>query len=124
MKALLLSALAFFAGHNTDAFMSRERPLQKFSSVTYGEKRFQIAMASSDEEDKGFFSNFMRGLDDFVDDATNRRLGSGAAFYGKRKSNFYGKNDSKKKLDNNLRDNTEDYMGPTSSGFFKWMKDE
>ena len=48
---------------------------------------------------KGFFANFFEELDAFVDDATSRRLGNGAQYYGKRKSSFYGQNDSNKKRD-------------------------
>jgi hypothetical protein len=59
-----------------------------------------------------------------VDDAMSRRLGGGAAFYGKRKSNFYGKDDKNKKQDTKMADPTEDYQGPTSSGLFQWMQDE
>ena len=61
---------------------------------------------SFDDEDeyeppkkKGFFANFFQELDAFVDDATSRRLGAGAQYYGKRKSSFYGKDDSNKKRD-------------------------
>lgn len=75
----------------------------------------------------GFFrgvKNFFDELDAFVDDATARRLGNGASFYGKRKSSFYGKNDKMKKKERNTADPLEDYQGPTSSGFFKWVPDE
>lgn len=44
-------------------------------------------------------SNFFQELDNFVDDATSRRLGAGQAFYGKRKSSFYGSDDEGKKKD-------------------------
>ncbi|KAL3793081.1 hypothetical protein ACHAW5_003946 [Stephanodiscus triporus] len=61
---------------------------------------------SFDDEDeyeppkkKGFFANFFSELDAFVDDATSRRLGNGAQYYGKRKSSFYGKEDLNKKRD-------------------------
>jgi hypothetical protein len=61
---------------------------------------------SFDDEDEyeppknqGFFANFFQELDAFVDDATSRRLGAGAQYYGKRKSSFYGKEDSNKKRD-------------------------
>ncbi|KAG7358516.1 hypothetical protein IV203_015105 [Nitzschia inconspicua] len=67
---------------------------------------------------------FFEELDAFVDDATARRLGNGAAFYGKRKSSFYGKEDKGRKADKNVPDPLEDYQGPTSSGFFKWVPDE
>ena len=67
---------------------------------------------------------FFEELDAFVDDATSRRLGAGASFYGKRKSNFYGKDDKGRKRDRSVADPTEDYRGPTSSGFFQWVPDE
>jgi hypothetical protein len=47
---------------------------------------------------------FFEELDAFVDDATARRLGNGSAFYGKRKSSFYGKEDKSKKVDKNVPD--------------------
>jgi len=72
----------------------------------------------------GFFSNFFEELDAFVDDATNRRMGNGAAFYGKRKSEFYGKEDVRKKKNKNKPDPLEDYQGPKKSGYFQWKKDE
>ncbi|KAL7543306.1 hypothetical protein ACHAXR_012632 [Thalassiosira sp. AJA248-18] len=65
---------------------------------------------------KGFFGNFFEELDAFVDDATSRRLGNGAQYYGKRKSSFYGENDVNKKKD-------RDYRGPANAGYFKWMQD-
>lgn len=79
------------------------------------------------EKKKGggnFFSNFLEELDAFVDDATNRRLGNGAAFYGKRKSSFYGEEDFMKKVDKATPDPTEDYQGPAKAGYFQWMMDE
>mmetsp|Transcript_21289 Transcript_21289/g.44426 ORF Transcript_21289/g.44426 Transcript_21289/m.44426 type:complete len:152 (+) Transcript_21289:157-612(+) len=75
------------------------------------------------QEKKGFFANFFEELDAFVDDATSRRLGGGAAYYGKRKSSFYGENDVNRKRDRNVKDNTEDYRGPSNAGYFKWMQD-
>jgi len=74
--------------------------------------------------EKGFFGKFFDELDAFVDDATNRRLGNGAAFYGKRKSTFYGEEDFMKKEDNDVEDPTEDYNGPKKAGYFQWMPDE
>lgn len=79
------------------------------------------------EKKKGgvnFFTNFFEELDAFVDDATNRRLGNGAAFYGKRKSSFYGEEDFMKKNDKTVPDPTEDYQGPAKAGYFQWMMDE
>jgi len=49
---------------------------------------------------------FFEELDAFVDDATSRRLGAGSSFYGKRKSSFYGKDDSGRKRDRNVKDPT------------------
>jgi len=52
------------------------------------------------KEDGGLFGgvkSFFEELDKFVDDATARRLGNGSAFYGKRKSSFYGDDDKNKK---------------------------
>ena len=40
------------------------------------------------------------------DDASARRLGAGASFYGKRKSNFYGEGDKMKKADRDTYDPT------------------
>lgn len=69
-------------------------------------------------------SGFFAELDAFVDDATNRRLGNGAAFYGKRKSSFYGEEDFQKKSDKDVADPMEDYQGPKKAGYFQWMQDE
>mmetsp|Transcript_20345 Transcript_20345/g.29420 ORF Transcript_20345/g.29420 Transcript_20345/m.29420 type:complete len:152 (+) Transcript_20345:140-595(+) len=72
----------------------------------------------------GPIQNFFEELDAFVDDATSRRLGAGSAFYGKRKSNFYGDEDTGKKQDRSTPDPTEDYQGPSNSGYFQWARDE
>lgn len=64
-------------------------------------------------------SGFFAELDAFVDDATNRRLGNGAAFYGKRKSSFYGEEDFQKKSDKDVADPMEDYQGPKKAGYFQ-----
>jgi hypothetical protein len=58
---------------------------------------------------------FGQGLDDFVDDAMDRKLGNGAEFYGKRKSNFYGADDPMK-TDGRGGDQ---YKGPVGGGYFK-----
>src|SRR6056297_1307076 len=50
----------------------------------------------------GFLDGFLQELDNFVDDAANRRLGNGAKFYGKRKSSFYGEDDADRKRDPNV----------------------
>ena len=57
-------------------------------------------------------------LDNFVDDAANRRLGNGAKFYGKRKSSFYGEDDEMRKQDADQADAEEDYNGPAGGSFF------
>lgn len=75
------------------------------------------------KEKKGFFANFFEELDAFVDDATSRRLGNGAQYYGKRKSSFYGKDDANKKKDSSVFDPSEDYRGPSSAGYFQWKQD-
>merc|ERR1712028_72744 len=70
----------------------------------------------------GAVSNFFEELDAFVDDATARRLGAGAQYYGKRKSRFYGEDDKNKKLDKNVADSAEDFM-VNAGGNFKWITD-
>lgn len=88
---------------------------------------FVLAASNNDDEyepkEKGFFANFFDELDAFVDDATSRRLGAGAQYYGKRKSSFYGKDDVNRKRDKGVSDPTEDYRGPSAAGYFKWMPD-
>ena len=70
-----------------------------------------------------FFTNMFEELDAFMDDATARRLGNGAAYYGKRKSSFYGSDDKMKKSDRTVADSQEDYM-INAGGNYKWVKDE
>lgn len=81
----------------------------------------------NEEPKKGFFSglsDFWTDFDNFLDDASARRLGNGAAFYGKRKSNFYGKDDKNKKTNSKVSDPIEDYQAPNDGGYFQWMQDE
>ena len=89
--------------------------------------RARTQLFAEKDDTKGRFfgavSNFFEELDAFVDDATARRLGNGAAYYGKRKSSFYGKNDSMRKSDRNVADSSEDYM-VQSGGNYKWVQDE
>merc|ERR1719266_1339873 len=73
---------------------------------------------------KTIVKGFMDEFDNFLDDAFSRRLGNGAAFYGKRKSGFYGNDDKWKKQNPNAPDPSEDYQGPSSGSLFKWMEDE
>merc|ERR1711957_436091 len=88
----------------------------------------RLAKSDDDEYEQqpqkiGFFQNFFAELDAFVDDATSRRLGNGAQYYGKRKSGFYGKNDADRKKDKGVLGPTEDYRGPSNAGYCKWMPD-
>ena len=69
-----------------------------------GKSRMQTNLGIFDKIGKLF-----EELDAFVDDATSRRLGAGASFYGKRKSNFYGEDDSGRKRDRTLADPTGEF---------------
>jgi hypothetical protein len=116
-----------------DAFVQQQ---QHSTSPVVSGRRFSLSPVSArgsdaedteEEEKGGFFAGFKKffeELDAFVDDASARRLGNGAAFYGKRKSNFYGDDDVNKKKDKTTADPTEDYQGPTSTGLFQWIQDE
>lgn len=100
-----------------------------YRSIRYNRSQFYVSERSNEEEEnlpkkKGFFANFFQELDAFVDDATSRRLGNGAQYYGKRKSSFYGADDSNKKRDSVVFDPTEDYWAANGAGYFKWMPDE
>ncbi len=82
--------------------------------------------AKSKKEDAPFsfdplaaLKNFGQGLDDFMDDAMDRKLGNGAEFYGKRKSNFYGADDEMK-TDGKGGDQ---YSGPVGGGYFRRDKE-
>ena len=65
-----------------------------------------------------FFAKWLEELDHFVDDAVGRRLGNGAAFYGKRRSGFYGEDDTQRKSDPRVADAEEDFSGPSGGSFF------
>lgn len=67
-------------------------------------------------------SKMFKELDNFMDDASARRLGAGATYYGKRKSNFYGDEDKMKKETDGY-DPVEDYR-VTAGSNYKWMEDE
>lgn len=75
------------------ASFTNDSPTAIFESFNYDEDE------PPETKKKGFFANFFEELDAFVDDATSRRLGNGAQYYGKRKSSFYGKDDINKKKD-------------------------
>lgn len=72
----------------------KDAPDGEYNNVNGG-----AAEQPTTQKSKGFFANFFEELDAFVDDATSRRLGNGAQYYGKRKSSFYGENDVNKKRD-------------------------
>ena len=100
MRALFLNLVLLLAS-NTLAFVSPTAPRRSAQTCVYAE--------GDNQEKGGFFSgvkNFFEELDAFVDDASARRLGAGASFYGKRKSNFYGDSDKMKKADKNKYDPT------------------
>jgi hypothetical protein len=89
--------------------------------------RVDISASATNDGKTDFFGGvkeFFQELDNFLDDATARRLGNGAAFYGKRKSNFYGKNDKNRKSDPSRPDPLEDFQAPLNGGYFQWMPDE
>lgn len=71
----------------------------------------------------GFLQDFLRELDNFVDDATMRRLGNGSKFYGRRKSTFYGVDDPERKRDPQQADAEEDYRGPAGGSYFVLSKE-
>ncbi|EEC50947.1 predicted protein [Phaeodactylum tricornutum CCAP 1055/1] len=120
-KILLFAGTILLSlAHTTYAFVSR--PASKGSRISNIQ-----CFEQKKEEGGGFFrgvSSFFKELDAFMDDATARRLGNGAAFYGKRKSNFYGEQDKNRKRDRSMSDPMEDYQGPTNAGYFQWMPDE
>jgi hypothetical protein len=135
---LLIGLGAALLGCDAFVVQQQQQQQQYSSSVAVSGRRFSLAPcnargsdADADEDDLeekgGFFAGFVRffeELDAFVDDASARRLGNGAAFYGKRKSKFYGEDDKNKKKDKTAADPTEDYQGPTSTGLFQWIQDE
>ena len=90
-----LAIMAAASLHQTAGF-SPSQP----STLAVRASNIPLAMSNEDEpKKKGFFQNFFEELDAFVDDATSRRLGNGAQYYGKRKSSFYGKDDVNRKAD-------------------------
>mmetsp|Transcript_240 Transcript_240/g.454 ORF Transcript_240/g.454 Transcript_240/m.454 type:complete len:145 (+) Transcript_240:85-519(+) len=119
IKSVSLLAIAMAASiQESAAFSNNVHTTNTCRAVS--SSRSSSALA---ESKKGFFANFFEELDAFVDDATSRRLGAGAQYYGKRKSSFYGKDDSNRKKDKNVADAAEDYRGPSNAGYFKWMPD-
>jgi glycine/D-amino acid oxidase-like deaminating enzyme len=111
------STLVYFGILVSEAFLPKAAPhFRRGSSVTL-----------LDQNEGGFFQgfrNFFQEIDAFLDDASARRLGNGSAFYGKRKSNFYGEQDKNRKKDRTSADPLEDYQGPSTAGYFQWMPDE
>mmetsp|Transcript_15767 Transcript_15767/g.47677 ORF Transcript_15767/g.47677 Transcript_15767/m.47677 type:complete len:126 (+) Transcript_15767:42-419(+) len=66
-----------------------------------------------------FLGRLKREVDAVVDDAMMKKLGNGSAFYGKRKSNFYGAGDKEKRTGAG----GEDYAGPVGGSYFKLDRD-
>lgn len=80
-------------------------PQQQFRTVAYaGDGPF------------GFLKRLAQEVDDIVDDAMMKKLGNGNNFYGKRKSNFYGKDDKGKRQS---EDDNAEYNGPKGGSYFK-----
>mmetsp|Transcript_35879 Transcript_35879/g.114960 ORF Transcript_35879/g.114960 Transcript_35879/m.114960 type:complete len:118 (-) Transcript_35879:673-1026(-) len=63
----------------------------------------------------GFLKKMKDELDAVVDDAMMKKMGNGTGFYGKRKSNFYGKEDEGKTSGKQ----DDDYSGPVGGSYFK-----
>jgi hypothetical protein len=97
MKNSVCTTLALLAvAVSSAAAFSSTSPTTLSRSTSYP----TLSMSNEGEPPKkGFFQNFFEELDAFVDDATSRRLGNGAQYYGKRKSSFYGADDSNRKVD-------------------------
>ena len=55
---------------------------------------------------------------------TSGRVLQPSAFYGKRKSKFYGEKDKNRKSEPSVPDRSEDYYAPNAGGYFQWMPDE
>lgn len=120
MTKIVAATIAAFAAasvQNADAFA----PVNGARAADSAPRLFM-----AEKEGGGVFGaigNFFEELDAFVDDATSRRLGNGSAFYGKRKSSFYGEDDKGRKEDRSTPNPLEDYQGPAQAGYFKWMQD-
>ena len=102
--------------------------MSRISTQTHTTSTSTTTSLNAENEQKkkkksNFFTNMFEELDAFMDDATARRLGNGAAYYGKRKSSFYGSDDKMKKSDRDISDSEEDYM-INAGGNYKWVKDE
>ena len=81
------------------------------------------SMGLFDDLAKGV-GDFLQEVDNFVDDAAGRRLGNGAAFYGKRKSSFYGEDDAMRKEDPNIANDEEDFRGAPGGASFYYLSQE
>lgn len=92
LAAFVLNDIAAFSSSSSNNNLCRA----KSPSVIVAQSAFDDDEYEPPKK-KGFFANFFEELDNFVDDATSRRLGAGAQYYGKRKSSFYGKDDTNKK---------------------------
>jgi len=106
------------AGRTAQAFQPARAAAMCHSSARRG-----VVVRMEEKKEGGFFGRMLQGLDDMVDDALDRKLGNGASFYGKRKSNFYGNNDAMKKKDPRKADASEDYRGNKGGSYFVWDKE-
>lgn len=98
--ALIVFAVAVSSIHEISAFGNNPLSTTVCRAMTRQSSALSESFGNGDDEQpkkKGFFQNFFDEMDAFVDDATSRRLGNGAQYYGKRKSSFYGKDDINKK---------------------------
>lgn len=136
-RLLLLLLLLMIVG-GTDAFVARpvvskSRSGDDWCGACTGSRTANGLPAKPDDKGEeqnssgGFFqglNNFFQEIDNFMDDASARRLGNGSAFYGKRKSNFYGSQDKNRKADPTQADPLEDFQAPLSGGYYQWMPDD
>ena len=116
-----------FIGLAGTAFVLPTQTPHRVSSVApnriSGVARGAPAMGIFDDLAKGV-GDFLQEVDNFVDDAAGRRLGNGAAFYGKRKSSFYGEDDAMRKEDPNVANDEEDFRGAPGGASFYYLSQE
>ena len=91
LAAFVLNDIAAFSSSSNNLYCRAKSPSVIVAQSAFDDDEYEPP------KKKGFFAIFFEELDAFVDDATSRRLGAGAQYYGKRKSSFYGKDDANKK---------------------------
>ena len=109
-----------FIGLAGTAFVLPTQTPNRISSVA---RSAPASMGIFDDLAKGV-GDFLQEVDNFVDDAAGRRLGNGAAFYGKRKSSFYGEDDAMRKEDPNVANDEEDFRGAPGGASFYYLSQE